>query len=712
MSQSKAPNASGVESSGKRSVYSMCGMCAVRCPIRADVEDGRVVWLQGNPNDKGMGDSLCAKGAAGLCLLYQDDERPKQPLIRQGKRGEGKWKEVSWDEALDYIADKLQKVIDAHGGQAVALSDRGGPFNDLTKSFLKAIGSPNYFNHDCTCGRNAHHASLSVFGVGRKGFAYDLKNTKHVVLYGRNIIESFQVKEAKNFMQGLGKGAKCTYIDPRATYTASKATRFWQIRPNTEYALNLAVIHELVYNDLYDKQFCDRWVTGMDELKEAVKDTTPQWQEQYTGIPAGEVAEFARELAADAPQVIVHGGWMTARHLQSFYTSRTANVINALLGVIEQPGGLIFTKKAADAGWKDINKLGDRIPKPEAQRVDGCGWKYKHFDGGPGLVHLLYEAIETGDPYKIGAYIVYRHDPLTSLPDPEAQKKALDKLDLVVSIDVNYSETGWYSDVILPEATFLERANIIASKGGTKPVLNMRDQAVAPIEDTRPAWWIFRELAKRLGAGQYFDFDTIEDIWAYQLEGTGVSVDELRSVGVISMAKENIMWDREEGLKFKTPSGKIEMISQRLIDSGFESFAEFKPPKEMDNSEFRLLFGRAGVHNHGHTANNPLLNEILHDNPLWIHPDRAKALGITDGCRVEVSSAEYTTSGKAKVTEWIHPDAVFMLHGMGRTIPLQTRAYGKGMADQRLQTGLLHVYDPVGGCNALCEATVTVRAID
>ncbi|ADK86195.1 molybdopterin oxidoreductase [Desulfarculus baarsii DSM 2075] len=706
MNKTQAPNVANVADPGKRTVYSMCGMCAVRCPIQVEVEDGRVRWLQGNENDKAMGASLCAKGAAGLSLLYDDDQRPLQPLIRVGERGQGQWRQASWDEALDYVAQKLQKVIDAHGAKAIALSDRGGPFNDLTKSFLKAIGSPNYFNHDCTCGRNTHHAALSLYGLGRKGLSYDIKNTRHIVLYGRNIIESLQVKEAKDFMKAMAAGAKCTYIDPRASLTAAKATRYWQIRPNTDYALNLALIHEVIYNELYDKEFCARWVSGLDELKTFVAPYTAQWQEEHTGIPAAEVQSFIREIAADAPKVMFHAGWMTARHMQSFYSSRTASILNVLFGAIETPGGLIFAKKAADAGRKPLRSLGEPMPKPVDQRVDGCGWKYSHFDAGPGLLHLLYEAMETDQPYHVGAYICYRHDPLSALPDPEAQKKALDRLDLLVAIDVNYSETAWYADVILPEATYLERANILALKDGAKPTIQMRDQAVAPLHDTRPAWWIFGQLASRLGAGQYFNFQAIEDIWAYQLEGTGVDIAQLRQRGVLSLADQPIMFDRAEGLKFKTPSGKIELVSSRLSQAGIESFAPFQPPKALADDEFRLLFGRSSVHNHAHTANNPLLHEILHDNPIWVHPRRAEALGLADGDEAVVSAPGYSAKAKVKLTPWIHPDAVFLLHGFGRTVPLQKRAFGNGVADQRLQVGLLHVYDPAGGANALCEATV------
>ena len=207
MSSVMAPNVRGVGAPGRRTVYSLCGMCAVRCPMEVTVEDGRVTWLQGNGHDLALGNSLCAKGAAGLSFEF-DDQRPQTPLIRTGPRGGGQWRRASWDEALDYVADKLKETIEAFGGRGIALSDRGGPFADLTRTFVQALGSPNYFNHDATCNGNAHNAGRSIYGFGAAGLIFDLPNTKHLVLYGRNIVESLAVKEAKAFMGALSKGMR------------------------------------------------------------------------------------------------------------------------------------------------------------------------------------------------------------------------------------------------------------------------------------------------------------------------------------------------------------------------------------------------------------------------------------------------------------------------------------------------------------------------
>ncbi len=697
----------------KKSVFSICGMCSVRCPIQVDVEDGIVKWIEGNPHDPAMAGRLCAKGSAGIAMEY-DYERPQYPMIRSGSRGAGEWKRAGWDEALDFISDKLKTIIEKNGGKAVALSDRGGPFRDIHRSFLRAIGSPNYFNHDCTCARNVQHASISLFGSGRKTFNYDYKQCKHLVLYGRNVFESLRVKAANTIMELLDRGGKLTYIDVRASGTAMKATRFWRVRPGTDYALNLGIIHTVLREYLYDTKFVDKWVVGLKELESFVAPYTPEWASQETGIPSQEIIEFAYEVSEDKPSVIFHPGWMTARYLDSFYSTRMAYILNALMGSFEAHGGLFFQKGPGDVGKKGLNVLLDTIPKPKDKRVDGCGWKYKHFEAGPGLLHLLYPAILSEDPYPVKAYIAFRHDPLLSLPDPEEQKKALDKLDLIVAIDSNYSETGWFADVLLPSATYLEKSSILQTGKGLKPQFAIRRQAIQPRNEAKPDWWIFKQLAERLGVGEYFKFEDIAEFWEWQLEGTGVTIADFDEKGSVSLTDSPIWWDRMQDLKFKTPSKKIEFVSSFLEKNKTPSFKPYESPKKPEAGSFRLAFGRSPVHTHGQTQNNPVLHEIMPENTLWINAAEAKKMDISDGDMVEVTSSDGSHSGtiQANVTEFIHPEVVFMVHGFGRKIPWQTRGYNKGLGDYRFETGLLNVYDPAGGANALLECFVNVKKAD
>ena len=708
MSSTMAPNVRGVSAPGRRTVYSMCGMCAVRCPMEVTVEDGRIAWIQGNHHDEAIGASLCAKGAAGLAFEF-DDQRPQTPLIRKGPRGGGQWRRASWDEALDYIADKLKETIEAFGPRGIVFSDRGGPFADLSKTFVQALGSPNYFNHDASCNGNAHNAGRSIMGFGPMGLILDLKNTKHLVLYGRNVVESLMVKEAKAFMAAVANGMRVTYIDPRATVTACKATRYWQVRPNSDYALNLAIIHEVLKQDAYDKDFVERFVTGMDSLRAAVKDTTPEWQESHTGVPAAELRAFVKEIAAERPRVIFHPGWMSARHKQSFHVTRSALILNALMGNIEMPGGCVIAKPPEFYGRKSLKPLTARVPKVTEPRVDGAGATRPSWDPAMGMLHQAFAAMETEKPYGVGAYIAYRHDPLTAMPDAEAMERALDRLKLLVSIDVRFSETGWYSDVILPESTYLERANILAGFPGPVPVFFMRDQAIAPRFDSRPAWWIFREILHRMGIKEALDFESIEELWNYQLEGTGVTVAEMRESGFVRLAKAPRLTPRDK-LRFPTPSGKIEIDSDLLKQAGLASLPPYEAKTAPAGDQFTLLFAKTATLAHGQSLNNPLLREIAPEQVLWIHPDRARPLGINDGDEVEISGGgSYGGRLKAMVTPWIHPEAVFLLHGYGATVPLATRARGVGVADQRLQSGKLYDFDPAGGGCALTETVVRVR---
>lgn len=691
----------------KKSTYSICGMCTVRCPVRVEVEDNEVTWIEGNPHL--LGGALCPKGSAGTALL-KDDERPGQPLIREGERGGGRWRQVSWPVAYDYVADKLKKIKQDYGPEAVVLSSRGGPWQSMYQTFIHAFGSPNYTNHDSTCGRNTHHASLSLNGVGRTGLQYDVKNARHLVLFGRNMFASLQVDLNLQTLDMLDKGGRLTYVDVRQTATGLKADRFFQVRPGTDYALALAFIHEIIKQGAYDAEFIKQHVRGFDELCRFVEQYTPAWAAMECGVKDKSIARFVEEIALDRPKVIFHPGWNMSRYNDSFYASRALHILNVLMGNIERQGGLFFPKAPGDCGMEDIRNF--VCPEPETNRADGVGWRYRHFDKGAGLAHLFFSAMLSGEPYPLKAWIAMRHDPFTCMPDPQQQRSAFERCELLVSIDTHYSEFGWYADVILPESVYLERDSPIFVQKGLEPRLMVRRQAVAPRFDTKPGWEIFRQLAERLEIAKYFPYHTIEDLWAWQLEPTGFKISDFDAKGFVPLADKPQWFDPAAlGDRLKTPSGKIEIISQRLTDAGLESLRPYKSPAAPPEGMFRLVYGRSAVHTHGHTINNPLLNELMPANSLWINKRAAEKLGISEGDQLEVMPAGGLASAniRAHVTDFIHPECVYTVHGFGRQIPLQSRAYQAGMSDQRLMLGKLDDWDCAGGGINLCETFVTVR---
>jgi len=670
-----------------------------------EVKNNQVHHIWGNPHSLG-GQYLCPRGAAGKTFEY-DDERPQFPMLRDGERGSGKWKQVSWDEALDFVADKLQTIKKKYGAKALVMSDRGGPHREFHKTFLAAYGSPNYFNHHATCSNSIHNAHKLIAGYPRNGVSYDYGKCKHFVTFGRNILESLGTGEAKKVIDLLERGSSWTHIDVRWNFTAAKATESYIVRPQTDYTIAMAILRILIKEKLYDAEFVEQHVNGLAEFEKIVEPFTPQLAEKESGMPAKAIIKLAYDLAEKAPNVLVYPGYMTAWGAKDYYLRRALYSINALLGTYGADGGMKVPYGPGDVGVK-IKQLTSLSPKPEtSERFDGIGTTCKHLGKGWGLGQLLPQVAKTGKPYPIKAYWAMRHDPAASLPDPEEFKEGLDALDLVVSLDVNWSETGWYADVILPECTFLERTDNVMVRKGPKPKLGLRQQAIEPRFDTKPRWWIFRKLAEKMGLEEYFPYTSIEEHIAWQLEGTGISLEDFAEKGEVPLTDTPVKKD----FAFKTKSGKFELITPELEECGIPSWIPFETPDEITGSDFRLITGKVAVHTQGRTtANNALLNEIVPSNKIHIHPERANELGIKSGDEVSLKAKSgKTQTGIAKVTDLVHKEIVFMLHGFGDSVPLRTRSYRSGVSDMKLAEGAL--VQTVGGNCPLTDKIVAIEKV-
>lgn len=691
----------------EKEVYSICFMCSIRCPIRVVVKDGHVKWIEGNPHVAGMEGSLCPRGSAGISLLY-DHQRVQSPMMRVGERGEGHWKKVSWEKALDYVGEKLKGIIDEHGGHSVVLGERTQLATHVSKTFLKAIKSPNHFTHDAICKGSVNTACRSLFGYVDSQMSVDMKNAKHIIMYGRNLFESIEVKPVNNLMAGLENGAELTYIDPRVTVTATKAHRYFEIRPGTDLALNYALIHVILKERLYDAAYVERWVLGFSELQEFIQPYTPEWAAKETGIAAGAIVDLARRVGRDKPRVIFHFGYRGANHPNEIYLRRSIMILNSLMGSVEAKGGFFFKKGPAEEGGKAARKLtGQEFPKIDVPRFDKVGTPdFPLPDPNHGVGQMLPFAILNEDPYPIKALLAFRFDPLMSIPDTTLTRKALDKLDLIVAIDINYSDIAWYADVILPESCYLERTDCIMQANGLKPQMFLRRQVVPPRYDTRDGAMILKQIGERIGIGEYFPYENMDDLVRWQLEGTGFDMQDFETKGFVAYGKKQIFWDRQNAIKFKTPSGKIEFKSSLMENAGFESFPAYEPMPKIEGDQFRLIVGRNALHTHISTQNNPYLNELCPENELWINDQRAGELGITDSDWVYVTSKVGEGKIRAKVTELIHPEAVFMLHGFGHTAEKAARCYQKGLSDSLI---IENISDMIGGSPALHETVVTVR---
>ncbi len=693
----------------EKEVYSLCFMCSVRCPIRVLVKDDQVKWIEGNPHVAGMEGSLCPRGAAGIALL-NDHERLQSPMIRTGPRGSGQWRKASWDEALDYVAEKLKTIISEHGPESVLFGERTQLATHVSKAFMKALGSPNHFTHDALCKGSVNTAARSLYGYTDAQIGMDYKNTRHMVLYGRNFFEALEVKGVNAFSEALENGAKLTYIDPRVTVTATKADRYWMVRPGTDLALNYALIHIILKERLYDEAYVNRWTLGLEKLRDFVQPYTPQWAEAETGIPATEMVDMAREISGEKPSVVFHFGYRGASNVNEIYMRRSIFILNALMGSVEAKGGLFFKKGPGQVGGKPARKLTEQaFSEIKAPRFDKVGTpEFPLPDANHGVAQMMPTAILNDDPYPIKALFSYRFEPLMSIPDTQNTQKALDKLDLIVTIEINHSDIAGYSDVILPESIYLERTDSVQQANGLKPQMFLRRQATTPRYDTRPGAMILKQIAQRMDLEQFFPYENMEDLVKWQLEGTGFSIENFDKKGFVAYTTQQILWDRNDEIQFKTPSGKIEFVSSLLEDAGFKSFPEYERVPSAADNLFRLTVGRCALHTHVSTQNNPYLNEIMPENRLWINADRARGMGISDGAWVKVSSGQGEGTIKAFVTELIHPEAVFMLHGYGHQVQSASRSFQKGLNDSLL---MANISDKIGGSPALHDTFVQVEPV-
>jgi thiosulfate reductase/polysulfide reductase chain A len=286
---------------------------------------------------------------------------------------------------------------------------------------------------------------------------------------------------------------------------------------------------------------------------------------------------------------------------------------------------------------------------------------------------------------------------MQSLPDPRRTARAIQELDFIVAVDVLPAEiTGW-ADVVLPESTYLERMDDLHAPPYREPYVALRQPAVEPLHDSKPGWWIARELGRRLGLADFFPWKDAEEYVRHRARRAGLDWNELQAKGVIR--KKPGPLTVEDGLapSFATPSGKIELYSEQLASFGFDPIPVFRPPEEPPPGHYRLLFGRTPVHTFGRTTNNRFLSEVYDENQVWLNARRAKEEGLTQGEKVVLVNQDGVRSEpvRVKVTERIRPDCVFLVHGYGHDAKGLKLARGRGASDSKLVTRFR--VDPVMG---------------
>ncbi|MGZ5380312.1 MAG: molybdopterin-containing oxidoreductase family protein [Thermoanaerobaculia bacterium] len=675
-------------------IATTCEMCFWRCGVLASVAGGKVVRVEGNPDHPQSQGRLCARGNAGTGLLY-DPDRLKTPLLRTGERGEGRFRPVGWDEALDFLAGRLVKLREEHGPESVAFFPHGNGARFFA-TLMRAYGTPNSAEPSFAQCRGPREVGYSLtFGQGLGSpEPVDLEEARLVVLIGSHLGENVFTSQITAFATGLARGAKLIAVDPRFSTAASKADWWLPIRPGTDIALLLAWMNVLIAEGLYDKEYVDTYASGFDRLAKHVKDFTPEWAEAITEIPAGKIRETARAMGKAKPAVAVHPGRHVTWYGDDTQRARAMAILTALLGSWGRKGG-IFLPTPIARGSFDLPDF----PEPKRGRADGAGTRFPLAVEELGVTNGLIDATLTGDPYPIKAWIVYGQNMLERIPQPARTIEAIGKLDLMVVVDVLPVDQIKYADLVLPEATYLERYDpptIVES--AKRPFIAVRSPACEPLFESKPGWWIAKELAKRLKLEAFFPWETPEQHLETILAPTGFGARELVSRGAVAFPGKPYLEDRPPSERsFDTASGKIELYSEALAKIGADPLPRYTPPVEPPRGFLRLIYGRAPVHSFARSQNNEALNALMPENEVWLHTSAARDWGVTGGQRIVLENAEGVKSSpiRVKVTEGIRTDCAYLVHGFGQRSRALRRAFGRGASDNSLMSRVS--VDPLTG---------------
>jgi len=682
----------------------VCEMCFWRCQLVGKVRDGRLVKLEGNPKSIDNGKALCARGNAGIKLVY-DPDRLKYPMKNVGKRGKPRWKKISWDEALNECATKLGAVTQKYGPQGLAVWYHGASAHYPT-AFFEYLGVPNMCEPAFyQCRGQTAMAMLKTLGFVPNEDV-DMANAKAMFLVGSHIGENIHLSHVRNFITGMERGAKIIVVDPRFSSAAAKADIWVKIKPATDTAFLLAIMNYLIDTGTYNKEFVENWCSGFEEFKKGIKGMTVARAAEICDVPAVTITQVAQILAENAPHVAVHPGRHATWYGNDFQRIRAQACLAALLGAYEVPGGIQKLQRLSTGHvhWPE-REFEDEDYDPDDFALAEMEEKYPFKPPGT-PTDMIRETMITGKPYPIKGMVVWGANPIKTFPVQQETMKALKNMDFVMVTDVSPTDITMWADILLPEACYLERYDHIEK--GTQwncsdtpqQFIAPRMPLIAPMFQRKDPVWIINGIAERMGFGKDIPVKTQEEYVDHCLEEAGLSLEKIRALDGIYIKEGFCSYCKaQKEHSFPTDSGKVELYIEELADEGFSPVPVYTKVPEPPKGYARMIYGRSPVHSFNRTQNNAWLAHEIPENPIWINDELAKKMGLKDGDRVGLENQDgkrSNTKSVVKVTPGIRKDVIYLAHGYGTYNPAMTVACGKGIDDQSLNTRT--VIEPETGC--------------
>lgn len=638
-------------------IKSACRMCRHACGIDVRLQDGKVLEVKGTAENPASAGILCPKGRAIVEYIYSPN-RIRYPQ----KRVAGQWQRIDWDEALNTMATKLERIKQEYGARALAVycGESASQCDGIVylRRFLDVYGSPNLFSGSSLCNRPIPMACQLTFG---KAFVPEPENSRCIVVWGIDPYSSNH-RQATQILTAKKSGAKLIVIDPRRTFFAKRADVYIQPRPGSDCILALGMLNVIVSQGLYDKEFVSKWTTGFERLTGHLADYSPDKVEEATWVPGNVIREAATILATTRPACIIPGSALNHQTC-AVQNIRALSILQAITGNIDVAGGWIAPVELRLSPMALPEKLSER-PLGEDQYPLFVASRRGRLEG---QAAVLTDALLTDEPYLVKAMIVAGGNPVLSWPDTTKVVKALQKLDFLVVMDVTMTRTAELADIVLPAATFLETTELHSYGSSGLPYVILRKKATE-VPECWPDWKLWFQLAKRMGYEEYFPWSDEEEAIDFLLRPSGITVKDLKwnATGIFYGSKQYKGYEKQG---FPTPSGKIEIHCAKLEELGHSPLpapqqAEAADPELAKEYPLILTTGaRALEYTHSQFRNISSLRKRVPGPVGEIHPSTAERYGIADGEMMFIETTKGEIKIKARVTEGIIPYVISIPFG-------------------------------------------------
>ncbi len=629
------------------------------CGLLATVKEGRVVRIQGDPDSPISHGYVCPKGLASVERLYHPD-RLMHPMIRDGRRGEGRWRKASWDEALDLLSGRIREAVRQWGAQSV-LFGQGAPKGlefFLMMRLANGLGSPNVAGPQNVC-----HMPRDISANLTIGFWPEV-DYEHppacLVLWGSNLDQTNEEATiSSRLRRAMSRGSRLIVVDPRPTRMAKEAAVWLRLRPGTDGALALGMMNVIVEEGLEDKEFVEGWTEGFSELRARIQEYPLHRVEEITWVPQDKIREAARLYARSKPAAIQWGNALE-HTVQSHQSCRAVLCLIALTGNVETPGGNIRTGTPPCMPLRDF-VLPRLIPDRRQRMISGPWDLHPMLATVP--VQLAARALLEDQPYPIKVLYLQGTNPMVSYPDSQAVKEALERVEFLAVADLFLTPTAALADLVLPSATNFEYDDI-GHYGMAQGFLLARPKIVDPPGEARSDLRILNELGKKLGIGEHFWEDEAKMLEAV-LAPSGLDYVAFKEKGLLFGERPSRTYLKGG---FKTPSGKVEFWSRYLEEKGLDPLPGFVDPLQgfgglSKEFPFLLTSSKNPVFFHSAYRQIPSLRKISQEPLVELAPEAADALGIQEGDWVWVATARGRIRQKAKLTPGLDPRVVSAAYG-------------------------------------------------